>query len=180
MLTLAALLTACEPATDSAHIEISPKEAAVLLCGNEGHLSTELYGAIAAQLNWDKDQLECAGMPRPNGRGARLRFAGKAVDGDVRLVFIIAIPDMTRESAGFEFDSNVTLIEEDSSRFFSTPDLGSCLTSITSMTALDELDKRYSVAGILNCMSPLPEVNGTSSVSIPELRFSGLLDWGAS
>ncbi len=180
MPTLAALLTACEPATDLAHIEISAEEEPVLLCGNEGHLSTELFGAITAQLNWNKHQLECAGMPRPDGRGARLRFAGKAADGDVRLAFIIAIPGMTRDAAGLEFDSNVTLIEEDSSRFFSTPNLANCLTSITSVTAMDDSGERYSVVGVLNCISPLPEVNGSSSVSIPELRFSGLLDWGAS
>ena len=75
---------------------------------------------------------------------------------------------------------SITIIEEGIARFFSTPDLSNCLTAITSVEALDDSGDRYAVAGTLYCLSPIPEINGDSSVSIPELRFSGLLDWNAS
>lgn len=180
-LTVLAVLAACEPAQDADSIAaLAPEEEPVLLCGNEGRLSTELYGAVSVDVDWDKNDLECAGMPRPNGRGARLRFAGKIADGDLQLAIIIAIPDLERDAQNGEFSAKVTLIEEGNGRFFSASDLNNCLVDITSATRLDDSGDRYSIAGELFCVTPLPEINGTSSVSIPKMLFSGLLDWGSS
>ncbi len=181
LLTALAALAACNSATEpESSAAIAPAEEPVLLCGKDGHLSTELYGAIATQVDWGKNDLECAGMPRPEGRGARLRFAGKTAEGDLQLAVIIAIPDLERDAHDGEFSANVTLIEEGNGRFFSTPDLNNCLTEITSMTGLDDSGDHYLISGELYCVSPLPEINGDSSVSIPKMLFSGLLDWGAS
>lgn len=175
------VLTACNPAPDPDSIAaVAPAEEPVLLCGNEGHLSTELYGAVAVEVDWNKNDLECAGMPRPEGRGARLRFAGETADGDLQLAIIIAIPALERDAQNGEFSANVTLIEEGNGRFFSTPDLNNCLVNITSTTGLDDSGDRYSIAGELLCVTPLPEINGGSSVSVPKMLFSGLLDWSAS
>ena len=180
-LAVLTVLAACEPAPDPDSIAaIAPEEEPVLLCGNEGSLSTELYGAVAVRVDWNKNDLECAGMPRPEGRGARLRFAGKTAEGDLQLAIIIAVPDLERYAPHGEFSANVTLIEEGNGRFFSTPDLNNCLTEITSMTRLDDSADRYLIKGELYCVTPLPEINGDSSVSIPKMLFSGLLDWGAS
>jgi len=180
-LAVLALLAACESATESGPISATaPEEEPVLLCGNEGRLSTELYGAVAVRVDWNKNDLECVGMPRPEGRGARLRFAAKPADGNLQLAIIIAIPDLERDAPLGEFSVNVTLIEEGNGRFFSTSDLNNCLTDITSMTGLDDSGDRYSISGELFCVLPLPEINGDSSVSIPKMLFSGLLDWSAS
>ena len=90
------------------------------------------------------------------------------------------MPGLTRDSAGAELASNITLIEEGSGRFYSTVSLDMCLTHIKSMQALGDIDDEYSIGGSVYCVSPLAEVNGDSSVSISELTFSGLLDWSAS
>jgi hypothetical protein len=174
------LATGCKPAAETEIAIPAAENQPVLLCGNGGHLSTELYGAIEAKLDWDENDLECTGMPRPDGKGARLRFAGLAADGEPSLAFIIGIPGLDRNTRSAEFDSNVTLIKEGDGRFFSTPDLDNCLTDIESVQPLDDSGDSYSITGTLFCLSPLPEINGDSSVSIPELRFSGLIDWGAS
>jgi len=158
----------------------APKEEPVLLCGTSGGLSGKIYGAVETTLDWGKSDLECTGMPRPEGRGARLRFASISGTGEPQLAIIIAIPDLPRDAEGAELSSNVTLIEEGKGRFFSTPDLNNCLAEIAAVTALDESEGRYSISGSLYCVSPLPQLNGDSSVSIPELHFSGLLDWNAS
>ncbi len=150
------------------------------MCGDRGRLQARLHGAISAQLLWNRDELECGGMPRPEGRGARLRFAGQLDAEDRRIALIIAIPELQRAVTGTEYASNVTLIEEGSGRFFSTSGLDNCLTDITALGAVDETGDQFSIDGILYCVSPLAEVNGESSVSISDLRFSGLLDWSAS
>ena len=121
--------------------------------------------------------MSCQGMSRPEGAGARLRFAGKAGEQALPIAFIIAIPELQRGSAAMELPSVVTIIEEGKGRFFSTPDLDSCWTDIDSQTVIDEATGRFSVDGQLYCISPIPEVNGSASVSIQELSFSGLLDW---
>lgn len=171
----AALLAACEaPVVPGPAAESSDP---VLRCGSAGHLSATLYGAIETALDWDKTQLECTGMPRPEGNGARLRLAGI---GSENLVFIIAIPGLEPETQHAELGVNLTLIEEGKGRFFSTPDLGNCLVDLRSAAPVDESTARYSITGTVYCVDPLPEVNGDSSVSIPELHFSGLLDWSGS
>ena len=150
------------------------------MCGDDGHLSTELFGAIETRLEWDRDDLECMGMPRPNHQGIRLRLAASDDATGAELVFIIAMPGFERNSGPGEFDANTTLIESGSGRFFSTPDMDNCLVDVAAVRPIDKSGERYSIAGALYCVSPLPEVNGDSSVSIPELQFSGLLDWTAS
>ena len=122
----------------------------------------------------------CQGMSRPEGKGARLRFAGKAGERELAIAVIIAIPELKRGQSGSELPSVVTIIEEGKGRFFSTPDLDSCWTDIDSQTVIDESVGRFAIDGRLFCISPVPEVNGGASVSIEEMSFSGLLDWGPS
>lgn len=148
------------------------------MCGRQGYLSANLFGAIAGPVDWAAADLDCAGMPRPGGEGARLRFAGS--ENDRQIAIIIAMPGLERGATGIEIASKVTLIEEGSGRFFSTTGLDSCWTDITTLESIDEADSRFTIGGTLYCVLPLAEVNGKSSVSIPELQFQGLLDWNAS
>lgn len=171
------LLVGCKPAHEEPAVVAEPAPAA--LCGESGALRATIYGAIEMRLDWDKHELECSGMPRPEGQGARLRLAGGTEDGHA-IAFIVAIPELDRDVATAEFSANVTLIEEGNGRFFSTPDLDNCLADIAAVESLDDSGNRYSISGALYCVVPLPEINGTSSVSIPEMHFTGLLDWSAS
>ena len=148
-------------------------------CGEDGHLQTEIFGTLAGPLDWSAHDLECSGMPRPNGEGARLRFAAQIAGVDRRLAIIIAIPALERDVAATESGSKVTLIDEGSGRFFSTRDFNSCWTDITTLEPLDESGDRFEIGGNLYCVTPLAEVNGDGSVSIPELDFMGRLDWSA-
>jgi len=144
-------------------------------CGARGFLRTNLYGELSGPVNWSDGKLDCAGMPRPEGKGARLRFAGQF--GDLTLAILVAVPGLQRGASARELDSNVTLIEEGGGRFFSTSGLGNCWTDVLEQEQLDEDD--YFVAGTLYCIAPLAEVNGDSSVTLRELEFGGYLDWSA-
>lgn len=149
-------------------------------CGGSGYLRAMLYGALSAELEWTGETMDCEGMPRPDGRGARLRFAGAAGDTALPLAIIIAIPALARAETAKELPSNVTVIEEGIGRFFSTADLDNCWTDIDRHAASASKPGRFAVAGTLYCISPLPEMSGSGGVSIPELRFSGIVDWGSS
>lgn len=149
-----------------------------LQCGAEGFVSTVLAGAVNASIDWGTAELSCEGMPRPDGAGARLRFAGQVADRG--LTFIIALPTLEQGSTGESLTSKVTLIEEGSGRFFSTADKGICWTDITSLEPTAPAASRYAIGGTLYCVAPLAQVNGGASVSLAELDFLGLLDWDAS
>ena len=158
---------------------LPPPTAAAHGCGESGYLRTTLYGAFEGEIDWSNGEVDCEGMPRPDGQGARLRFAGTSADGSHSLTFIIALPALQRGLAASELASNVTLIEEGSGNFFSTPGLESCWTDVDAQTAVEDADNTYTISGTLYCITPLPEVNGDSSIMLRELHFAGLLDWNA-
>lgn len=167
-----AWLAACGDTPDPA-----PLPPASSGCGERAYLQTEFYGEISGPIDWPADALDCEGMPRPEGAGARLRFAGQA--GDLSLAVIVAIPDLEPGTPARELGTNVTVIEEGSGRFFSTAGLGSCWTDVLEQREPDDDTSIYFVAGRLYCITPLAEVNGDSSVTLRDLQYGGYVDWGA-
>ena len=171
---LAACSDTPEPAALPALLPAPPEASG---CGERGYLRTSFYGEFSGPIDWSADDIDCEGMPRPQGEGARLRFAGKS--NDFALAIIVALPDLERGATARELGSNVTVIEEGSGRFFSTSGLENCWTDVVEQQALDDTANVYLIEGTLYCIAPLAEINGDSSVTVRELQFGGLLDWGA-
>jgi hypothetical protein len=148
-------------------------------CGTDGALVAEIYGGVRASIDWDAGVLQCQGMPRPNGEGARLRFAGPAgtADGERRLAFILGLPDLRVGETGRELPTNVTLMEEGSGRFFGTRDAVNCWTDIETHEQVEPAT--YKISGILYCVAPLADLSGNSSISLTDLTFTGHMSWDA-
>lgn len=157
--------------------------AASAACADGGKVAGEIHGAIESTLDWRDGDLECDGMARPDGEGARLRFAGPATSGGekLQLAFIIALPRLERGQSARELEAGVTLMEESTGVFFSTPDPSTCWADIESQVPLsgdvDDTAEEYRITGLLYCLSPLAEVHGSRSVTLGDLEFSGRLDW---
>lgn len=147
-------------------------------CAPDGSLSVAIFGGIRRDLRWDAADLECSGMPRPNGAGARLHFASTALaqGAERKLSFIIGLPDLKRAAPAREIPAIVTLIEENSGRFFSTAEAPVCWSDVHEQTLI--AGDEYGVRGVVYCVSPLAELNGTGGVSFTDLEFSGRIDWG--
>ena len=173
-----AWLAACsdtpEPVVRPALLQPPPENSG---CGERGYVRTTLYGELSGPIDWSAGDLDCEGMPRPEGAGARLRLAGKS--DEMAVAIIIAMPGLERGSTARELASNVTVIEEGSGRFFSTSGLGSCWTDVVEQQETETDADVYFIAGTLYCIAPLVEVNGDSSVTVREIQFGGLLDWSA-
>ena len=118
-------------------------------------------------------------MPRPNGAGARLRFAGTLEDGDrtLPLAFIIGLPDLTPGVEAREIPATVTLMEEDTGRFFSTADKGVCWSDVQENELIGA--ERYALAGRVYCVAPLAQISGSGGVTLSDLEFRGQVDWRA-
>jgi hypothetical protein len=147
-------------------------------CGSDGRLKAELFGQLEVVLDWQPNQLECQGMPRPNAAGARLRFSGTAGSGgkSTQLAFILGIPGLERGKPARELPTNVTVIDEGHGRFFATQDTDSCWSDVDRQEETATANK-YVISGILYCVAPLAELNGSGNVTFSEVHFTGLLDW---
>ena len=175
-LLLLAALGACEaPAEIEAALTAPQSE---LSCGENGALESAMFGAIETSISWAAPVMDCESMPRPDGEGVRLRFAGE-VSGE-RLAIIIAMPGLNPDTVNVDVPSNVTATVEGSGRFFSTTNLNSCWTEVALHHPLPLADGSHAIDGTLFCISPLAEVNGDAAVSIPQLVFSTIVQWGGS
>lgn len=168
-----AALAACG---DDSTVTPSAQEA----CLPGGSLSVAIHGRIRADLGWEAPGLECSGMPRPEGAGARLHFAGDLQDSgeERRLAFIIALPELIRGATADETPAVVTLMEEDSGRFFSSAEAPVCWSDVTEQAPIG--GDEYAIRGVVYCVSPLAELNGSGGVAFSELSYSGRVDWGAT
>jgi hypothetical protein len=171
--TTLASMAGCGDTPEPAAVLPPPPESSG--CGARAFVRTEFYGEFAGPVDWGAPDLECEGMPRPEGAGARLRFAGPS--GELSLAIIIAMPGFERDAESRELGSNVTVIEEGGGRFFSTSGIDSCWTDVLEQQRTG--DDVYFVAGRLYCIAPLAEINGDSSVTLRELEFGGYVDWSA-
>ena len=149
-------------------------------CGAEGRLTVALYGGLQTRLDWAGSDLECLGMPRPDNEGARLRFAGTSnVAGKARrIAIIISLPELKRGQTVQETPANITIMEENSGRFFSSSQASFCLSDIDAQEPDAEgKPGEYRISGVLYCVAALAELNGSGDVSLGDLRFSGRVDW---
>ena len=138
----------------------------------------DIFGSIEASIDWRDDGLDCEGMPRPRGAGARLRFAGSLPGAEQTLAFIVALPELEEGRTARETPAVVTVIDEGSGRFFSNAETSVCWSDVSRQEPLD--NQRYAIDGIVYCVAPLPEVNGSGNVAFAELRYSGSVDWSDS
>lgn len=175
---LLALLGACERTPQADVSPPEPDTAAGPSCGNDGRLAARLYGSITREISWSSGELECESMLRPDGKGIRLRMVGSAADS--RLAIILALPELERGGTTVESPTVVTLTVEGSGRFFSTPTLDACWSDIAVQDPVADSHDRYAISGKLFCVAPLGEINGDAAISIPELEFSGIIDWSAT
>ncbi len=154
-------------------------------CIESGQLAVTTYGAIDAQLRWDAASMTCEGMRRPQQKGARLRFAGQTNDDSAQqLTFILSLPGLEEAATGTELPTGVTLIEDDAGRFFSTQENDLCWSNIDRQDPQlgDDglaIRNRYIVSGLLFCVAPLAQLNGSASVTLSDMTFTGRLSWAA-
>ena len=182
LIFLCLVVAACDTPVPEAE-EPPASETSLADCIAEGYLSAKLYGGIRSTLAWDADNLECNGMIRPFGEGARLRFAGPLPGADQEseprlLAFILGLPGLQRGETASELATNVTLSEVGTGRFFGTQNTENCWTDISSQEPIGAEDSlNYRISGVLYCVAPLAELNGSSSISFTDIRFTGRLSW---
>lgn len=171
--------TPADPAAEAA--AETPVDATARPCleDGSGYLAGRLYGAIDAPLDWRGGALECEGMPRPDGAGARLRFARRIAPTDADLVIIVGIDGLDPDETVTGRAATVTIIDEHSSRFYSNSG-EQCWADVTRQESVTGPEDTRAVTGRVYCTAALPALNSPGSISLDELEFRGRIDWAPS
>jgi len=143
--------------------------------GAGGFLRGQFFGALNLAADWSGPGLACHGMPRPDGDGVRLYFAGEQPDGG-RVAVLIGLDGPLGALVGAERPANVTVIDERASRFFSSAGPGRCWASIGSVTPVAPVRGQAAgtrVAGLLYCVGALPSIGDHLSLTLGDLEFAG-------
>jgi hypothetical protein len=157
-----------------------PASATMMPCqvDSDGYLMGRLYGSLNQEIDWHGDVFSCAGSPRPDGQGIRLFFANKRNAGDERLVFVIGIDGAIGNLENKEHVANVTVIDEETARFFSTGGRQRCWTTIERAVPTQSNPFLYRLDGAFYCSGALPLLNGEGSVTLTEFHYGAYLNTG--
>lgn len=114
-------------------------------------------------------------MPRPNGNGIRLSFRRGTATGPDLLV-VIGIAGLSESSSGRALAANVTIIEESSSRVYSTRGDDKCTVDELRqelVTPWRADGRTYRVSGRGFCMEPASAVGRQGTVLMSTFDFTG-------
>lgn len=140
-----------------------------------GYLTARLRGAIEADLDWRGGELDCTGMPRPDGQGVRLRFAGRLADG--RLLAIVFAPPLLAEGEDARaVPVNVTILDESGSRIFGTRGENRCLLDEVFQERIEtgETGSRlWAVEARGFCTEPARALDDSGAVLLTRFDFRG-------
>ena len=144
-----------------------------------GFLSMRLRGSIEADVEWREPELDCTGMPRPDGRGLRLRFSGR-LPGAGELAIVFAAPDLGMGVSARSVPVNVTLLDQAGERIYGTQGDSRCLFDAVEQLALADPalpPRSYRVSARGFCTVPARAMDGDGAVLLTRFDFSGLVTY---
>jgi len=137
-----------------------------------GRLRGRIFGALELEMDWTGPQLHCDGMPRPGGDGLRLFFS-HPLAGDSQLALVLGIDGEITVPGVREWPVTVTVIVEGRAQFFSSAGQERCWARIDAIEDLGDDSGGRRLDGMVFCVGSLPSLGDLSSVTLPELEFSG-------
>lgn len=146
------------------------------LPGEAGFLSMRLRGSIEAEIDWREPELDCTGMSRPDGRGLRLRFAGRRDGSELAVVF--AAPELAMGASARAVPVNVTLLDERGQRIYGTQGDRLCTFDTVEQQAIEGAGlapRSFRVSARGFCTAPARAVDGDGAVLLTRFDFAGIV-----
>ena len=143
-----------------------------------GFLTARLRGDIELDLDWRQPLLRCTGMPRPDGRGMRLRFSATLPDGGT-LAFLFAPPELAAGDDARAVPVNVTVLQEATGLIYGTRGDGRCLLDQVTQRPLsgpDDGPRSWVVEARGFCTEPARALDDSGSVLLTRFDFRGRVD----
>ena len=145
------------------------------LPGDAGFLSMRLRGSIEADIEWREPELDCTGMPRPDGRGLRLRFSGP-LPGAGELAIVFAAPELGMGLSAHGVPVNITLLDEAGERIYGTQGDSRCqFDEVEQLALTDPLlpPRSFRVSARGFCIVPARALDGDGAVLLTRFDFTG-------
>lgn len=157
----------------------STDQASGCLPAGDGFFRARLDGELQMRLDWTEPQLTCEGMARPGGNGIRLSFR-REQQGHGPLLIVLGIAGLSESSSGKALPTNVTIIEERTSRVFGTLGDDKCTVDDLRQELLAPWRREsrvYRVTGRGFCIEPALIVGGESRVLMSTFDFAGQVQY---
>jgi hypothetical protein len=138
----------------------------------DGYVRGAVFGKVQRDLAWQGTSMLCDGMPRPDG-GFRLMFSESSAQPEQGLRIVVGIVGAAPGSSSSELTANVTVIDQDRGLFFSTQGLERCWVKLSEQIPLSAPDNSWRIGGKLYCLGALSSVDGSSSITLGDIDFSG-------
>jgi hypothetical protein len=152
-----------------------PRAIAPCVMDRDGYLRGELFGQVEIELDWNGSNMRCDGMYRPDGNGIRLVFDQHLDQDEPGLLLVLGIADVVLGEPVDELPVNITIIDQASGLFFSTPDDPRCWTTFSEQLELKgTIEETWRIDGEVYCAGPLPALNSAGSVTLGDISFSGI------
>lgn len=139
-----------------------------------GFLTMRLRGSIEAEIDWRAPELDCTGMSRPDGRGLRLRFAGKREGGDFAIVF--AAPELGMGVSARSVPVNVTVLDGAGERIYGTQGDSRCIFDSVEQRPLSDTaapPHTFQISARGFCTVPARALDGNGAVLLTRFDFAG-------
>ncbi len=136
-----------------------------------------LRGSIEADVEWREPELDCTGMPRPDGYGLRLRFSGP-LPGAGELAIVFAAPELGMGISARSVPVNVTLLDEAGEHIYGTQGDNRCVFDEVEQLALVDPSlppQSYRVSARGFCTVPARALDGDGAVLLTRFDFTGLV-----
>jgi hypothetical protein len=156
--------------------------AAVTGCGigGGGYLRARARGAVELDLDWKDSQLECAGGPRPDGKGVRVSFAGPPRGDGRRIRLVFGIGGIGAGAPGKALPTNVTILFEGEKRIFSTQGDDKCTVDSMTQERVGELGgetRHFRVVARGFCVGPATSLSQGERLLLTSFDFAGRIDF---
>jgi hypothetical protein len=152
------------------------------IAGGGGFLRARLRGALEAELDWSNADMQCAGGPRPDGKGVRLTFAGQlpgaagAPPRQVRFIFGMDLDDVAAGPAQ-AMPTNLTVIVEGEGELYATRGSRYCAVESLERVPLDATHGRQlRVHARGYCVGPATDLADNARLLVPTFEFTGVAD----
>jgi hypothetical protein len=156
--------------------ELARRQLEPCVMDQDGYLEGQIYGAVQRQIAWAGDTMLCDGMQRPEGRGIRMIFSEHPDPDEPGLRFVFGLADAQLGMPAKDLEANVTIIDQLGGRFYSTQEQPRCWVTLDNQLQLSgTIEETWRVGGTLYCASALASLNDSSSVTLGDLRFSGVI-----
>ena len=157
-----------------------PQAPSQCLPSGDGYLRARLSGAIAAELNWKNDELECVGAIRPTDGGIRMRFSPSGTHANEKIVLVFGIAQLAEGTAARSVPVNLTVIREGKGEFYSTQGDDKCMLDEVRQTPLVGIpfkSRSYRIVARGYCTEPARAVRGQGAVLLSRFDFAGRVDF---